>query len=286
MPQFSDSLPNFLSAARREGLRELFLHEVTTVSCTSWRNPAPWQLDWRTCDDTFLLFPLEGRFRVRLRHRNFIVPPGKFLLLPDHTPHALELVRGYPMLRQISLHCHLHDRWRRSFIPRLAQPLGQLETPARTHLALRELTCLMGRDPATAQAYGETLIRELLAAHLRRHPLAGPAHPTGDPRIHHALERMEEGLASAQLSVESLASEVGLTAVQFRKLFRRDTGGGPKQHLQALRLRRATWLLRHTAAPVKDIAARCGFASDHYFHLAFRARFQCTPSAYREDAPL
>lgn len=286
MPQFIHPLPDLLSAPRRETLRELFLHEVSLVSCVLWKNPAPWRLDWRRCHDTFLLFPLRGAFRVRLRGQAFVVRPGGYLLLPDDTPHELELVRGHRELWQISLHCHLLDRWRRSLMSRVTHFHGALADPAETHRLLNELVCLMERDPATAQEYGAMVVRQLLAAHLLRRPLESAPAPAGDERVRLALERMEAEFGSAALSVEELARAVHLTAVRFRQLFRAETGESPKQFLQALRLRHAVRRLAHTTESVKEVAARCGFASDHYFHLAFRRKFGCTPSQYRLGPPL
>jgi len=286
MPEVSDRLPHFLDAPRRAGLHALFRHDITILSCVFWRNTPSWSLDWRRCADTFLLLPVKGAFRVRLRGRApFTVAPGKFLLLPEGMPHALEIGRGQKHLHQFSLHFHIHDSWKRSFMNRLPGAAFSVPHPAETREAFRELTCLMGQDRATGQALGSALVQMLLARLLRHHPLAGESPPAGDHRIGLALERMDAALGSADLSVEDLARSVELTPVQFRKLFRRDLGEGPKQFLQTLRLRRALRLLRHTHAPVKDIAAQCGFGSDHYFHLAFRRRFGRTPTQYRDGAP-
>jgi len=281
----SDALPNFMSPSRRELLHELFLNDVTTISCLLWRNPAPWRLDWRKCHDTFLLFPLKGSFRVHLQGQSFVVMPGRYLLLPEDEPHRIELLRGHRELRQISLHCHLHDRWRRSIGSRISKFHGSLPHPGEAHRTLSELVCLMGLDPGTGQALGSMFLRNLLARHFHKSPPSNVAQAMGDPRVQRGVERMEEKYASVDLSVDEIARSVGLTAVHFRKLFRRDTGVSPKQFLQSLRLRRATWLLRHSDASVKEIAAQSGFASDHYFHLVFRNKFGSTPSEYRLGPP-
>lgn len=286
MPESRDDLPHFLDAPRRAGLRELFRHDVTVVSCALWRNAAPWRLEWRQCGDTFLLLPVKGSFRVHLRDRRpFTIAPGRFLLLPEGVWHALEISPGQRHLHQFSVHFHLHDSWKRSLMNRMPAVAFRLPDPKETTEALGELTCLMKQDNDTGQALGAALVHTLLAQQLRRHTLAGDGLPAGDHRVGLALERMEAELGSAGLSVEALARGVELTPVQFRKLFRRDLGEGPKEFLQRLRLRRAQWLLRHTHAPVKDVAARCGFGSDHYFHLVFRREFHKTPSAYRRGAP-
>jgi len=229
---------------------------------------------------------VDGRVRVQLKNRSFLISPGTFLILPEQTPHSLELIKGHKHLHQIALHFHLQDRWKRSLLSRYPAVSGKLNDPEETMRALSELTCLLGHDRETGQAFGTALVQSLLASQLRKHALTSENLPKGDQRISRALQRMERELSSPNLSVEELAYSVGLSPVQFRKLFLRDMREGPKQFLQGLRMRHALWLLRHTDAAVKDVAAQCGFASDHYFHLAFHQKHGQTPSQYRSGPQL
>ena len=282
MPQQNDTLPDFLGDSERATVQEVFRQEVGLLSCMYWRNAPPWDLGWRRCDDVFLLFPVRGAFRVRLRGRRpLVVGRGEYLILPEGMEHGLEIAAGEKALWQVAVHYQVHDRWRRSVVDRLSSFVGRVMDAAETERELSELVCLMGRDPATAQGYGAAFLRRLLVAHFREHPPTGEAGAQGDARVRQVLARMEAEYGSAGLSVEELAQSAGLTAVQFRKIFRRDVGEGPKQFLQGLRLRRAAALLRHSTGSVKEVAARCGFGSDHYFHLAFRREFGVTPTSYR-----
>jgi AraC family carnitine catabolism transcriptional activator len=158
--------------------------------------------------------------------------------------------------------------------------VGQLSNRRASEQVLKELTCLMSRDSEIGRLYGETVLKDLLVAQIRQGEILTRA-SNADLRVGSVIQRMEKELDSVDLSIEDLARGVEITPVQLRKLFRRATGTGPKQFLSALRFRKASRLLRHTRAAVKKIAAECGFASDHYFHLAFRQEFGCTPSEYR-----
>ena len=51
--------------------------------------------------------------------------------------------------------------------------------------------------------------------------------------------------------------------------------------LQEERLRRVRELLSETNAPIGEIAALCGFASDGYLKELFRRRFGCSMRAWR-----
>lgn len=284
MPQSSDSLPDFLPPARRAALRELFLHRITILSCAYWRNSPPWSVAWRRCADIFLLFPVRGSVRAHLKGRALTIDPGRYLILPEGTPHSLELVEGHKVLHQFALHIHLRDRWQRSQVNRFPSFLGVLGNRKDACQSLSELCSLLVHDPETAQEFGAVLVQSLLSDYLRTHHLPPLDRAAGDPRIERAVEQMEEGFSSPAFSVEQLARSVELTPVQFRKLFHRDIGQSPKTFLQHLRMRRADFLLRHTPAPVKDVAAQCGFASDHYFHLSFRRVHGRTPTEYRQGA--
>ncbi len=282
MPERSDFLEDYLDAVRRQSLRELFCdYRVSMVSCSYFRNHAPWSVNWRICPDGFFLFPTLGTLRVKLETGSVELKPGQFLMLNEGIRHALEVGGESTRLHQLSLHCHVTNRWGHSFLARCHTAIGTLSTRDGLFESLKELTCLKNRDPEAGQQRGESLVKELLALQLRKGLHLARGKQEGDPRIAGVLKKMETEFASCDLSVEELAREIQLTPVQFRKLFQRETHLSPKRFLNRLRMRHATSLLRQTTASVKQIAAECGFASDHYFHLAFRKELGCTPSGYR-----
>ena len=287
MPQLIDPLSNRLSETCREGLRELFGHyEVELISCVFWRNRAPWFLDRRKCFDSFLLFPLRGRLRVTLKGAVVRVSPGEYLALPDGQAHAIKLEEGDPRLEQISLHCRIQDRWGRPLLARFRHSTAALTDASRWHRVLADVAALMSVDPHTGREWGRALVLELMADRLRAGERLKSIGHEGDPRIDRVLQRMRDELISPDLSIEALARDVGLTATQVRKLFRRETRVGPKHYLQQLRLKKAVRLLRHSSQTIKEIAFACGFATDNYFHLVFRRAFGVTPAEFREKEML
>lgn len=275
---------DLLSGAWRNSLRAVYVdHTVQLISCHLWKNQAPWKLDWRTCPDTFFLFPVEGRVRVCLREESRTIAPGQFLMLAEDTRHGLELAAGLRNLRQFALHCRINDRWNRSLLRRFPSAFGQLPCRAGAFRALAELCCLMQADGESAQLRGAAFVQELLAAQFSEGRLLKAAPSPGDARVSVVIQKMENGFRDPGLSIETLAREVQVTPVYLRKIFRRGTGESPKHFLQALRLRESTRLLRRSTASVKEVAAACGFGSDHYFHLVFRQKFGRTPSGYRDE---
>ncbi len=284
MPESIDHLQGFLDEGRRQSLREIQCeYRYDLISCNYFRNRAPWSLAWRVCPDHFFLFPVMGKVMVTLESSCFEVMPGSFLMLPENVRHRLEIGEGVERLEQISLHGHLHDRRGRPLLARSNWSKGRLIHRRHSLAALKSLASLIRHDPESAHRWGEAFLRELLAFQLQSGMRLSPqaAERARDPRVMFTLERMERAYGSCDLTIEGLADEAGITATQLRKLFRRDMGRGPKEFLNRLRLRNAARLLCQTTANVKEVAARCGFSSEHYFHLVFRREFGCTPGAYR-----
>lgn len=283
MPQTPDRLPDLLSSQQLESLSSVLReYSVKMFTCVYWRNQAPWSVEWRTAPDSFLLFPVVGMVRAHLETGPVLIAPGTFLMLPEMTPHSLELVEGLHDLEQISIHCEIQDRWRLSLLHRMGSPIGQLPGDAEGWFTqLRHLVALLNQDRDLGQILGESLIRILLTHQVIAQPDLAPRTANIDPRIERMMRYLEQSHADASLSVEAAAAQVNLSPVQVRKLFRRSTGHTPKQYLGRVRLQEASRLLRQTMLSVKEIAARTGFMSDHYFHLAFRSAFQCTPSEFR-----
>lgn len=276
------NLTRFVDDFSQQALSELLLNQqFRMVSCSLWNNQSPWRVPERECPDSFFLFPVRGKVRVTLESGTLEIGHGEYLMLPDRQRHALELVEGHTNLQQYSIHCHIYDRYHRSFMSRFRHPVGTLSQSASTYRALKELACLMSTDPMLGQHFGQLWISKILSDRLKEQQDFDLLPSVGDPRIARVLHMMENGLDDPLLSIEALAANITLSTVQMRKIFVRQTGTTPKAHLQKLRLRKASRLLLQTESPVKEIASACGFNSDAYFFNVFRRHFACTPLAYR-----
>jgi AraC family transcriptional regulator of arabinose operon len=101
-----------------------------------------------------------------------------------------------------------------------------------------------------------------------------------DRRITWAVEHMQRHLGEA-LTVPGLAARVNLSPSRFRALFSAQTGLGPAQYLQRLRLRRARLLIERTFLTVKEVMALVGYNDPSHFSREFRRFHGVTPSALR-----
>jgi iron complex transport system substrate-binding protein len=84
-----------------------------------------------------------------------------------------------------------------------------------------------------------------------------------------------------QITLGDIALVANLSVPTLTRRYRTQTGCSVMDRLLALRMEEGRRLLVETVLPVKEIAARVGFASASYFCRTFRQRHQCTASTYR-----
>lgn len=85
-------------------------------------------------------------------------------------------------------------------------------------------------------------------------------------------------------TLDSLAGAVALSRAAFAKRFKERVGQTMFEYLTTLRMQRAQALLRETARPLQDVAARVGYDSDLAFAKAFKRLVGTTPTRYRKSA--
>ena len=98
--------------------------------------------------------------------------------------------------------------------------------------------------------------------------------------INLARLRIRESL-EADLTIQQIAEDLGVSYSNFRKLFKEFTGISPALYQQDLRLQRAKELLATTTLSIKEIAYRLRFESPDYFSSKFKIKTGKKPSEFR-----
>ncbi len=133
---------------------------------------------------------------------------------------------------------------------------------------------------------------QLLAVHILRHYASSalglrvkphPRHKLTERQVQQLQEFIQTHLHE-QLSLETLAQQVGFSPHHFAQLFRQVTGTSPHQFVLRQRLDRAEWLLQETELPLAQIASACGFAHQSHLTQVFKRHLNRTPHAYRQDS--
>ncbi len=84
------------------------------------------------------------------------------------------------------------------------------------------------------------------------------------------------------LSVEEVASLVGISGKYFSKLFRDYLGAPFIEYVNQKKMEKARQLLGQGAATVKEVAEATGFTDTNYFSRVFRRRWGISPSSLKE----
>ncbi|SDF91640.1 AraC-type DNA-binding protein [Fontibacillus panacisegetis] len=84
------------------------------------------------------------------------------------------------------------------------------------------------------------------------------------------------------LTLQQLADMLSCTPVYLCKMYSSVFGVPPMQHIQMLRMTKATELLEQTYLHVNEISERLGYASPSHFISTFRKYYNTTPKKYKQ----
>lgn len=104
-----------------------------------------------------------------------------------------------------------------------------------------------------------------------------------DPVVERAVQLMEQRLGMP-LSVDRIASRLGIGRRQLERQFAATLGTSPASYARQLRLEHACWLLGHSRRSVTQIALDCGFADASHFARSFQGAFGQSPREFRGSA--
>ncbi len=100
----------------------------------------------------------------------------------------------------------------------------------------------------------------------------------GDDLVDQAVARLVNQ-QERQMSIATLAAELGMSAGWFHRAFRRRTGTTPRAFRERMRLERARDLLGAGGLPVAKVAALVGYRDALYFSRAYRRCFGHPPTS-------
>lgn len=250
--------------------------------------------------DAWELFcPLRANLQFILASRPPTVIPAHHLLIvpPGHLHLSVDLLSQHAQLRLLVMN-----------LPGTDNPYGGLSIRENrqqtgTTLSPDEFTAwttAVGTDPGVMM---DQVARSLAAGVWGRERALGLirilvasfaeviSHPRQDRTTQDARRVAEVQLFlqshyyEPDLSIQTVAHAVGLSASHLGALFQKTTGHTLHQTLINLRLNRATDLLARTTLSVKEIAAMTGWSNQLYFSAAYRRRHGHPPTAIRSTAP-
>lgn len=125
----------------------------------------------------------------------------------------------------------------------------------------------------------KNLVEEILISLIRKSTIL-KVHSTPPP-IRQAVTCLRANFHK-NLTLESLAKELGFSPNYLGQLFKSETGSTFNEYLNNLRLKYACSLLSFSELTVKEIAFASGYNSVEYFLYQFKKNLRTTPSQYRK----
>lgn len=99
-------------------------------------------------------------------------------------------------------------------------------------------------------------------------------------KLNRILSFIERHL-EAEICLEDLAAEAGMSVFYFARMFKHSTGKSPHQFVLEQRIEYAKYLLVQTEEPLAEVALRCGWANQSHFTTSFKQKVGVTPRRYR-----
>lgn len=219
-----------------------------------------------------LMFVLDGEGVLRCGGNSFLLRKGSAFYLKAGVGHAYysdgELVTAWITFRG-SVQEHLETvSSGREFV--YYEDVDVLKYSAQIEQIRQEYYGKRREELLSAMTY--SLVMEFFGEEKRR-PVSA---------MEQVLIYMEENYHQ-KITLEQLAERSHSSKSTFCKEFRRVYGCTAFEKLMEIRLYMAKHMLRtHPVDKIGVIAARCGFEDAAYFCKAFRARYGCSPGAFRE----
>lgn len=214
--------------------------------------------------------------------------PGSMILIPPGTSDRLKWSGPSKRLIVSVVQSHLS---------KFANDLGanhapefmtnwSLHNPSTQHL-IAEMGREARRNFPLGNLYADLLAIGLQTQLLKNHavnPIKTSALKGGIslPKLKRVMEYINANLAE-DVHLESIATELDLSASHFAHEFRNSTGQTPYQYMLDQRMAKAKDLLRGTKLPVQFISASTGFSSPANFVRTFRQRVGLTPEVWRRS---
>ncbi len=100
------------------------------------------------------------------------------------------------------------------------------------------------------------------------------------------IELIKSNLNKADLKIDDLSKEMGISHTPFYKKIKELTNQTPNEFLKRIRLEQAKSMLSEKELTISEIAYKTGFNSPKYFRNCFKDQYGMTPSEYLESLNL
>lgn len=254
---------------------------------------SPYGQSYRSGVDSYILrLQTEGSCTMIINGETLQAGPGDLVLLKpgDMYDLCIAMEAGVPPEEQTAsgdyyVFCSgawVDQWWRRASRPRLSRIIGDNRLLGIWNQLILEKRRLDGGEGELASALLISLCLLLDRALEEVKPSADGRTSFLAVRLRHYIEEH----ALQPLKLEEAAAYAGLSISRTTHLFKAHYQISILQYVMKIRLATATELLRLSPMTLEQVAVASGFGGYAYFHRVFRARFEISPGAYRQNHSL
>ncbi|MDD2354812.1 MAG: response regulator [Lachnospiraceae bacterium] len=142
---------------------------------------------------------------------------------------------------------------------------------------LPEIAGKLELETGEMKEYTETLLKAAISVRDKKTNIQG------NQVLKDAIKYIEEHYTDEQISLNSVASSVGVSGSYLSSLFSREMNQTFVEYVTGKKMEKARQLLREEQLHTAEAAAAVGYRDPHYFSFVFRRTQGCTPREYRND---
>lgn len=254
---------------------DMFLYPM---QCGLFSYMPGYSLTRESFDSFLLMYIRKGELNLTFEGTTRRVTSGHFVLLDCYQLHAYSTSTGWECIW-----CHFDGITARAYYQSVVSRLSNVFSMPDPYPVLRKMTAIL-RIFYDAVSVQEPLLSKYLTDILTEFLLYTPLNIHSRNYTNMAEETVSyiNNHFQENVTIEELASRVGLSQYHFIRTFKNETGFTPHEYLVNTRIATAKYLLKTTRMSVKEICFASGFSGENIFCSAFKRHQGMTPLQYRD----
>ncbi len=228
--------------------------------------------------DHLLIYCVEGRGSLQLNEKHYKVGPGSLIILPSGVPHSYASDIDNPW----SIYwVHFQGDASHYYLRRLSTTLavsniGVHRTIINAFILIITTATYASsvEDYLLTSSYLRTLIIRMVTCSQSERQRA--------TKLKQKFEAYFSRNLGRSLNLQSVCQEFEMPPQKLRRTFKAIYQDSPMSYFNAMKMNRAALMLEQTHLSVRDIARHIGMKDALYFSRAFRKKFNCSPTEFRE----